>query len=407
MNSPQITVLGGSSPFTAGLIDALVPACESGDSFDRPTLLLHGRSTESLALVARYAEHLLSPRGWKVGTSTSLSESLAGADIVVHQIRYGDLALRGAGERLCHNLNLAADETLGPAALQTAIRTMPDLESTSNAINRVCPNAFVLNLTNPLSAVTWAMAQLGVRNCVGLCELPLVTKRFACECLGVAQEKADWTYAGLNHRGFIDSLTSGDRDLLQELPAALSEKRLGGIDKETIASLDALPLKYFQLISNSPKPSVGRADALSDLRQRILLELAADSETSPPSMAERYMDWYPHSVVPLLIALCQVEPSNQMLNLPRPGDGLVVETMASVSAQGWESAFYESTNPQVTLWNRRFENHERHFLQAMLDPTRQKIEAVFEHDPMMPAETVESAASSLCGICHEGALNEC
>ena len=80
----RLTILGGSSPFTAGLIDALLYRVEEL----RPCyLVLHGRNRELLNLVCRYARLRLAPYGWRIDSSTEMQEALAGASIVVHQIR--------------------------------------------------------------------------------------------------------------------------------------------------------------------------------------------------------------------------------------------------------------------------------------------------------------------------------
>ncbi len=65
--------------------------------------------------------------GWRSTCTTSLAEALDGADLVVHQIRYGDLAGRAADERFAAELGAAADETLGPGALRSALRPAPAL----------------------------------------------------------------------------------------------------------------------------------------------------------------------------------------------------------------------------------------------------------------------------------------
>src|SRR5215831_6744867 len=84
----QISVLGGSSPFTAAFIDALatvmrrLPPCN---------LVLHGRNTNNLDLVAGYGRRRLGPWGWQIATTTDQKSALAGSGIVVHQIRYGGM----------------------------------------------------------------------------------------------------------------------------------------------------------------------------------------------------------------------------------------------------------------------------------------------------------------------------
>ena len=403
----KITVLGGSSPFTAGLIDALVQSeTRSAKIKPPPTIVLHGRSTKTLSLVGRYASHWLGPLDWNVQCTVDLHQALDGADIVIHQIRYGDLSGRADGERLCAEIGLAADETLGPAALLTAIRTLPDLKRTCDAINDHCPGARVLNLTNPLSAMTWFMTEMGVRHCVGLCELPLVTSLQAGRILDIdpaEQPQLQWTYTGLNHRGFIDTLEFEGRSVLGELVETLrsNSQFIGGVDAEVVADLHAIPLKYFRLVCSADSvgtrdstgaPS-GRAQQLQELRGRVTSELRESVTSSPPSLCERYMDWYPRSVVPLLGALCQGQVTEQMVNM-RNGDGLVEEVAAKVHSGKWVADFRSSSNRKVRDWNDQFKVHERAFLTAMLEPSTENVRAVFEADPIIHRSVSEQAAQT-------------
>jgi 6-phospho-beta-glucosidase len=101
----RLTVLGGSTPFTVPLVEELanrVPA---------PGLLrLHGRDQSALEAVAGFARHRLGP-GWDVETRTDVAAALSGAEVVVHQVRYGALSGRHDDEQLAQVLGVPSDET--------------------------------------------------------------------------------------------------------------------------------------------------------------------------------------------------------------------------------------------------------------------------------------------------------
>src|SRR4051794_21251367 len=109
-----LTVLGGSSPFTAALLDAFESSRLEGWS-----LRLHGRDVRSLQIVRQYAEHRLGPRGWDVTATPDRRRALHGCDFVIHQARYDGLRGRRRGEDLAARHRVPADETLGPAALRS------------------------------------------------------------------------------------------------------------------------------------------------------------------------------------------------------------------------------------------------------------------------------------------------
>src|SRR5688572_21455959 len=92
----KLVVVGGSSPFTLGLIQSIA---NCGDRQLAGELALQGRSTDALRLVAEHARHVLKEFGWRVKATTELSECLDGATIVIHQNRYGGMHGRMADEQ--------------------------------------------------------------------------------------------------------------------------------------------------------------------------------------------------------------------------------------------------------------------------------------------------------------------
>jgi len=216
---PLVAVLGGSTPFTAALVEGLragpaeVPACE---------LRLFGQDSDALERMKRYGRRRLAERGWSVSTSRRLDEAVDGAAIVVNQIRFGGLAGRSRDEALANRFQLPADETLGPCGLAAALRVVPCIRELAAELGRWCKDAWVLNLSNPLSVTTAAMIRAGAPpKCVGLCELPLATVIETCRVLRMSLEEVEWQYAGLNHRGFVFALEHRGEDLLARLPEML------------------------------------------------------------------------------------------------------------------------------------------------------------------------------------------
>ena len=323
MTPRKLAVLGGSSPFAAALLDEL-------GSVGTMDVTLHGRDREALGLLVTYGTHRLGPSGWRVTATTDLAEALAGADVVIHQIRYGGLDGRAADERFAARLGVPADETLGPGGLRAALRMAPGLSALAQALATHCPGAVVLNLTNPLSCSTALLSRWSPCTTVGLCELPEATVAEACAVLGVAAGDVDWAYAGLNHRGFVLRIEHRGRDLLAELPGRLGGGDLGGITGPEIARLGALPLKYFSLFTRPPQHAVSRAGVLMDTRQAILDELRADPTASPPSLATRRQPWYRDAVVPFLGALTASTGTDVVASVAFSGDGQIV------ASSGWD-----------------------------------------------------------------------
>ncbi len=378
----RLAVLGGSSPFTAGLIDAFAAAEPA--ALPPHVLVLHGRNAERLRLVSRYAKVRLEPLGWSVAETTYLDHALEGADVVVHQIRYGGLEGRAQDENLAVSLGIQPDETLGPGALNSLLRMLPDLRETGRKLAARCPDAWVLNLTNPLSAATTVLSDEGVSRCIGLCELPEYTAERAARIVGRDTGATDWAYAGWNHRGFIVDLMDNGTDLLPELLVRLNGAPFEGVPAADLIELGAIPLKYFRWVHSQDPPRAGRADAVASIRRRIFEELEEDPTRSPASLQERYMEWYPLSVVPAVEALSANRERTMVVNRPGP-DGLTREHHARVCRHGVQPVPPPSVPAPVRAWLDRFEDHERAVVQVARKPGPESVFHAVELDPMVPA----------------------
>jgi 6-phospho-beta-glucosidase len=383
----KIALLGGSSPFTAALIDALVPFL-SGDC----ELMLFGRNQRDLKLLEGYGNLHLEAI---VKKTTDLAEALEGCAVVVQQIRFGGLALREECEHFCADQGVLADETLGPGALLTAMRIQSDLQPICAAIQRYCPAAWILNLTNPLSVVTKLMADaLPQATVVGLCELPDFTLQRVAQILEIDPIEISAEYIGLNHRGFLFNLKHQGRDLL---PLLLNREDLvvEGVDRATLAEFEAVPLKYFRYFIERQVLKPGRAKQLIDLREQVASELEMNPKRSPPALRQRYLEWYPMSVAPMIETLVTNRRSRRMLNLAGE-DGLVREMWATVDRSGYDLLSLPREIPdKVSQWMNRFCDHERAVLAALNSPSLQTLTAALQADPCMPTASVDAVAEAL------------
>jgi 6-phospho-beta-glucosidase len=388
----NLVVAGGSSPFTPALINAIA----ASDYRNEPQrLVLFGRNPVNLELIRRFAEARLGSHGWLVSSTTSLESALDGAQVVLHQIRYGGLEGREEDERLAASHGLPADETIGPAGLQAAIRMFPDLCGVAQAICRYCPDAWILNLTNPLSLAVAVMQGAGVRRPIGLCELPEVTFREACGILALQPDTVDWSYCGLNHRGFIVRFFRGGADCLPALIESMGEKTIGGITAAEIAGTKAIPLKYFRLFRATAPQTTGRARALQALSHDIVDQLRSDASQPPAALGARRTDWYPHAVVPMLSALKANNGRMLTVNLVGGEDGIVVEMRARVFQDRLEPVLQTAAEGPVRVWMNRFVGHERAALAAVLDPSDSRIREAVRLDPLIPGEKVCAVTQDL------------
>ncbi len=159
--------------------------------------------------------------------ANSLPEALSGADFVLISILPGTFReMRSdvhAPEK--YGIYQSVGDTVGPGGVLRAMRTVPIYEEFARAIEAYCPNAWVLNLTNPMSACVKALYDTfpGIK-AFGCCHEVFHAQNFLCcvlkEQLGINASRTDlYTDAsGVNHFTWITEAKYRDIDLLSLLP---------------------------------------------------------------------------------------------------------------------------------------------------------------------------------------------
>ncbi|MCU1521039.1 MAG: 6-phospho-beta-glucosidase, partial [Arthrobacter sp.] len=139
-----------------------------------------------------------------VRTTTSLPEALEGTDMVFAAIRPGGTAGRMADERIALDLGLLGQETTGAGGISYALRSIPRMLELAAAMRERCPEAWLLNFTNPAGMVTEALVPVLGRRVVGICDSAGGLVYRAARAAGVAlpEGRLDGVgYYGLNHLG--------------------------------------------------------------------------------------------------------------------------------------------------------------------------------------------------------------
>jgi 6-phospho-beta-glucosidase len=387
----RICVLGGSSPYTVALVEALAENGPLRPVLGTWTLVLQGRNAQNLEAVAEFARHRLRELGTAVVATVDIDTALGCADVVIVQTRFGGLEARAQDEHFARGLGCHVDETLGPCGLLSAFRQMPLVDELAVRMSAMCPNAFVLNMMNPLSLTTAMIIRRGV-NAVGVCELPLATFLGFADALGMDPGELTWSYEGFNHRGFVvDVATRDGLDVFRRVAASAGDGAIGKYRGHIIA-LGAVPTKYFGLFDDAPPQFVGRAAALRSLRDHLLSDLIEDPTRAPSRIKERDMPWYSQAVVPLLAARVGMHTYDATLNIVSDG-GLVREKRVRARTDRIDLLQQAPGDGTYQAWLSAFERHERLSLAALANPNRQTIESALAVDRITPPEKLETAAS--------------
>jgi len=223
----------------------------------------------------------------------------------------------------------------------------------------------------------------------------LTTARQAAERLGIPFDKVDWSYVGLNHRGFIVRLSHNDRDLIEEYVHRFGPEVANGVPVEMIDCLKAIPTKFFRLLFKGGEAhETSRARFLLQLRKQVAGELRQHPTVLPPSLHKRSQEWYPQAVAPMLVALSSPRPTFHVTNLLSPR-GIVEECPARISSTSLQACETPRGSAAVEHWLEVFRSHELALLRAARCPSLETFGEAVRRDPIVPAEKAAALTKAL------------
>jgi alpha-galactosidase len=222
----NICFLGAGSGFTRPLATDVMQVPALGRGQFRLVDTDAERLELSAAVVRRVAEKVGEGR-WNVVATTDRRQALPGADFVVNCIEVsGTATVRSDNDiPLKYGVSQCIGDTIGPGGLMKALRTVPVWLDVLRDCETLCPDAWVLNYTNPMSILCLAAARASRMRVVGLCHSVQGTSRQLAEYAGVPYEELEWECAGINHLSWFTKLRHGGRDLYPALRQKVAATR--------------------------------------------------------------------------------------------------------------------------------------------------------------------------------------
>lgn len=152
-------------------------------------------------------------------------EALAGADFVINMVQIGgfDSTLVDFEIPRKYGLNFTIADTTGPGGLFRALRTYPMLTSLCRDMEELCPNALLLNYSNPMCMNMLSITRTSGVRAVGLCHSVQGTLNQIMRDIGENPEEVTFICAGINHMAFYLRLEKNGVDLYPRLFAAAND----------------------------------------------------------------------------------------------------------------------------------------------------------------------------------------
>lgn len=322
----KIAVIGGGSTYTPELVEGFL-----GGAVPVRELALLDIDPAKLAVVGGLAQRMAQAAGGEVAVTLTddRAQALDGADVVITQFRVGGLAARILDERIPLRHGLVGQETTGPGGFAKALRTIPVILDLNYEMAERCPDAWLINFTNPSGLLTEALRLHGRGNFVGLCNYPLTLKMKAADVLGVEEERLELDYFGLNHLSWTRVRVDGqDRteELIERMIAMPEFRENSGyaFDPVRLRELQLIPSGYLRYYYDTAK-MVGelqaapqtRGERVRDVEAELLRAYAdPDLREKPAGLQERGGAWYSTAAVRVVRDLWSTEGGTHVLNVP-------------------------------------------------------------------------------------------
>jgi alpha-galactosidase/6-phospho-beta-glucosidase family protein len=171
---------------------------------------------------------------WRYAVVPTLKEALLGADFVVLSIQPGALEIMGEEIAIAeqHGMYFPVGDTTGAPGLVRGLRSATIYQEFARAIAAICPNAWVINYTNPMTICTRILTRVEPKLKVfGCCHEVFATQRMLASLVSQrlkvspppARDEIRINVSGINHFTLIDRAHYKDVDLLELVRQHIAE----------------------------------------------------------------------------------------------------------------------------------------------------------------------------------------
>jgi alpha-galactosidase/6-phospho-beta-glucosidase family protein len=202
------------------------------------SLVLHDINGEALGDLYEWGTRALdvAQADLKLEKTLRLEEALKGADFVVLSISTGGLDATALDLEIPARYGVVqtVGDTVGPGGLFRGLRNIPVVVEIARAMEEYCPDAVLLNLTNPLTVLTRAVSKATSIRAVGLCHELFSTLGMLSKMFDLPEEAINVRVAGVNHFIWVTDVSVHGRDVTEE-----AFRRISGGEARELSLSDA------------------------------------------------------------------------------------------------------------------------------------------------------------------------
>ena len=357
----KIVTIGGGSSYTPELVEGFIDRYDELPVSEIWLVDIPAGKTK-LETVGGLARRMVEKSGLdiKIETTTDRREALKDADYVTTQFRVGGLDARIRDERIPLKYGCIGQETTGAGGFTKALRTIPVILGLCLDMEDLCPDARLINFTNPSGIITETVLTHTKIKAIGLCNCPVGMQNDIAEKFGCTASEVYCDFVGLNHLLWAQKILVRDEDKTEEIVAHAHEytevmKNVPDINAgaEFYKSLGMLPidyLKYYYLTKEMYEECL-RASENEGVRGEVVKKVEEDLfgmykdpglKIKPPQLSERGGAHYSDAACNLICSIHNdkrdiqvVSVRNNGANLDLPQD-VVIERNCVIGDEGAE-----------------------------------------------------------------------
>lgn len=339
MKNVKLVVIGAGSSYTPELIEGVIK-----NHHQLPVSHIAFVDVEmgkkKMDIIFQLTKRMLEKAGLAIEVSQTLNRgnALQDADFVVTQLRVGGIDARIIDEKLPKSYGFIGQETNGAGGMFKALRTIPVIIEIANEMKEICPEAWLINFTNPASMVTEAVLKYSNNNrVIGLCNGPINMTHQVAGLLNARVEDLYVEFKGSNHMNFITKIlhhgvdrTRETIDLINAADVdALSFKNVSNeqFNKELLAATNLIPssyLKYYlkttEMLAEQDAAELSRGEIVKNIEAELFKKYSDISlQDKPKELEARGGALYSTAALNVIRAIYLDDKSIQTVNVRNGG----------------------------------------------------------------------------------------
>jgi alpha-galactosidase len=241
MPKPKVVIIGAGSGFGGRLSVDIMSREALRDSTIALCDIHPGRLKQVRNYVQRTVDRYDLPT--EVVATTDRREALPGADFVITSVAVGGGAYWGQPYKAeieiprKYGIEQTVADTVGVGGIFRFLRTGPVQHQFFRDMEALCPDALVLNHTNPMAMLTWLHSVDSSMQYVGLCHSVQGTTQKLARIAGVDYDEVSYWVAGINHQAWVLELMHGKQDLYPKICAAMEDPEVVAGDSVRFAMM--------------------------------------------------------------------------------------------------------------------------------------------------------------------------